>query len=185
MKAMLPGVLFLVALWTGAASVAAAQQGAAEPIPATDVKAAAIQAILQEQIANARPVVDTPIRTVDAGGHNVGAGLVYRLSPVQGGSASHDKVTEVYYMMEGAGTLVTGGSLVDPNRRESAAATVTGINGPGVSGSRIQGGVSRRIAKGDVVIIPAGTPHWWSEVEAPSMTYLVVRVDPARVVALK
>jgi len=179
------GVLFLVALWTVPASVAAAQQAAAEPLPATDVKAAQIQATLQQEIASARPVVDTPIRTVDAGGHNVGVGLVYRLSPAQGGSASHDKVTEVYYIIEGAGTLVTGGKLVDPERRTSAQETVAQINGPGVSGARIQSGVSRRIAKGDVVIIPAGTPHWWSAVEAPTLSYVVVRVDPARVVTLK
>jgi len=161
--------------------LAAAQQ----PLPAIDVLAAAIQATLQEQIATGRPVVDTPIRTVDAGGHNVGVGLVRRTAPAQGGSAAHDRVTEVYYIIEGAGTLVTGGSLVEPNRRESANATVTGINGPGISGTRIENGMSRRIAKGDVVIIPAGTPHWWSAIEAPEIYYIVVRVDPEQVVALK
>ena len=185
MKAVIVSVLFLVVLWTAGSSVAPAQQAAGEPVPATDVKAAAIQATLQQEIASKRPVVDTPIRTVDAGGHNVGVGLVYRVSPAMGGSASHDKVTEVYYILEGAGTLVTGGKMTDPERRTSAQETVTQINGPGVSGSKIQGGVSRRIAKGDVVIIPAGTPHWWSEVEAPSLDYLVVRVDPSRVVTLK
>ena len=185
MRALLRSILFLAVLGTAGVSVGSAQRAAGEAIPATDVKAAAIQATLQQEIASARPVVDTPIRTVDAGGHNVGVGLVYRISPAQGGSASHDKVTEVYYILEGAGTLVTGGKLVDPERRTTAQETVTGINGPGVSGAKIQDGVSRRIAKGDVVIIPAGTPHWWSAVEAPSLNYLVVRVDPARVVALK
>ena len=94
-------------------------------------------------------------------------------------------MTEVYYVLEGSGTLVTSGSLVDPFRRETSNTTVTGINGPGVSGTRIQNGVSRRITKGDMVIIPAGTPHWWSAVDAPAVYYIVVRVDPERVVALK
>ena len=174
-------VLFLAVLWAVAASMAAAQQS----LPATDVLAAAIQATLQQERADGRPVVDTPIRTVDAGGHNVGVGLVRRVGPAQGGSAAHDKVTEVYYIIEGAGTLVTGGSLVGAERRQSANATVTGINGPGVSGTTIANGVSRRIAKGDVVIIPAGTPHWWSSVDTPEIYYIVVRVDPERVVALK
>jgi len=174
-------VLFVAVLWAAAGSVAAAQQS----LPATDVLAAAIQATLQEQRGTGRAVVDTPIRTVDTGGHNVGVGLVRRVGPAQGGSAAHDKVTEVYYIIEGAGTLVTGGSLVGAERRQSANATVTGINGPGVSGTTIANGVSRRIAKGDVVIIPAGTPHWWSAVEAPEIYYIVVRVDPERVVALK
>ena len=184
MRTILRSVLFLGALGAiGAigASGAAAQQSP----PATDVKADQIEATLRDQIVAFRPVVDTAIRTVDAGGHNVGVGLVYRQGPARGGSAAHDKVSEVYYILEGAGTLVTGGTLTEPNRREGGAAVVTGINGPGVSGTRIQGGVSRRIAKGDVVIIPAGAPHWWSEVEAPSITYIVIRVDPERVVALK
>ena len=184
MRTTLQGVLFFGVIWAAGASVAAAQQ-AGQAKPATDVKAAEIEATVRDEIVAFRPVVDMPIRTVDAGGHNVGVGLVYRLGPAQGGSAAHDKVTEVYYILEGAGTLVTGGSLTEPNRREGGAAVVTGINGPGVSGARIQNGVSRRIAKGDVVIIPAGTPHWWSDVEAPSIHYIVVRVDPDQVVALK
>jgi mannose-6-phosphate isomerase-like protein (cupin superfamily) len=158
---------------------------AAQSKPATDVKADQVEATLHDEIVQFRPVVDMPIRTVDAGGHNIGVGLVYRLAPGQGGSASHDKVSEVYYILEGAGTLVTGGTLTEPNRRESTLTTVASINGPGVSGRQIANGVSRRIAKGDVVIIPAGTPHWWSAIEAPSIHYLVVRVDPDQVVGLK
>lgn len=161
--------------------LALAQVGA-NPIPATHVTAAQIQATLRQEIANS--VTDTPIRTVDAGGHNVGIGLVHRPKGFKGFAASHDKVTEVYQVLEGTGTLVTGGTMVNPQRRENAADEVTQINGPGVSGASIQGGVSRRIAKGDMVIIPAGTPHWFSEVQE-SITYTVVRVDPGRVVKLK
>ena len=121
---------------------------------------------------------------MDAGGHNVGVGLVHRPRGARGGSASHDLVSEVYHVLEGAGTLVTGGTHVNPVRRDNAAENVTRINGPGISGSAIQGGVSRRIAKGDVVIIPAGTPHWWTEIEE-SITYTVVRIDPTQAVTLK
>lgn len=169
---MLSSLAFLLALW----------QAGASPIPATDVTAADIQATLKQAIA--KKVTDIPIRTVDAGGHNVGIGLVHRAKGAKGGSASHDKVTEVYHVLEGAGTLVTGGTHVNPQRRDSGAEVVTQINGPGVSGTAIQGGMSRRIAKGDVVIIPAGTPHWWPEIQE-SITYTVVRVDPSRVVTLK
>jgi quercetin dioxygenase-like cupin family protein len=152
------------------------------PRPATDVTAAQIQATLKQAIA--KNATDTPIRTVDAGGHNVGIGLVYRPKGAKGTSASHDKVSEVYQVLEGAGTLVTGGTMVNPKRRDSGLETVTQINGPGVTGDSIQGGVSRRIAKGDMVIIPAGTPHWWSEIQE-TISYTVVRIDPSRVVALK
>ena len=157
-------------------------QVGANPIPATDVTAADIQATLRQEIANS--VTDMPIRTVDAGGHHVGIGLVHRPTGFKGFAASHDKVTEVYQVLEGTGTLVTGGTMVNPQRRENVAEVVTQINGPGVSGASIQGGVSRRITKGDMVIIPAGTPHWFSDVQE-SITYTVVRVDPGRVVKLK
>jgi mannose-6-phosphate isomerase-like protein (cupin superfamily) len=187
MQRTMPSVLtILFALLTAASSAGGAQPVAApaEPLAATDVTAADIEAVLKQEIAAKKPVVDTPIRVVDAGGHNVGIGLVYRPAPAKGGGASHDKVTEVYHIIDGAGTLVTGGTLVNAQRRANVAEEVTKINGPGYSGDKIEGGASRHIAKGDVVIVPAGTPHWWSEIEG-SITYLVVRVDPSRVVNLK
>jgi mannose-6-phosphate isomerase-like protein (cupin superfamily) len=164
------------------AVILAFAQVSSTPIPATDVTAADIQATQRQLIANR--VTDLPIRTVDAGGHHVGIGVVHRPTGFKGFAASHDKVTEVYQVLEGTGTLVTGGTMVNPQRRDNAADTVTQINGPGVSGASIQGGVSRRISKGDMVIIPAGTPHWFSDVQE-SITYTVVRVDPSRVVRLK
>jgi len=158
-------------------------QAAMKPLPATDVPSADVQATLKAAIA--AHTIDTPIRTVDAGGHNIGIGLVHRPKGSNlAGGASHDKVSEVYHVLEGAGTLVTGGTLVNPQRRQSSADVVIQINGPGFSGTAIEGGVRRRIAKGDIVIIPAGTPHWFPEVEA-DLTYTVVRVDPSRVVTLK
>jgi mannose-6-phosphate isomerase-like protein (cupin superfamily) len=161
---------------------ALAQMGT-RPIPATDVTASQIQET-QKQEMSVNAVSDTPIRTVDAGGHHVGIGLVHRPKGVKGGAASHDKVTEVYQVLEGSGTLVTGGTIVNPQRRASTAREVTQINGPGVSGTAIEGGVTRRISKGDMVIIPAGTPHWFPDIQE-SLTYTVVRVDPNSVVPLK
>ncbi len=155
------------------------------PIPATDLKSGYIQDTLKRVMANPNTAVtDTPLRTIDAGGHNIGIGVVYRPAGAKGGSASHDKVSEVYQVLAGSGTLVTGGTIVNPKRRTSTQEEVTQINGPGVSGDSIQGGVSRRITKGDMVIIPAGTPHWFSEIQE-TLTYTVVRVDPSRVVTLK
>ncbi len=158
-------------------------QTGGQPLPATDVSADQIQAALRQGIAT--KTIDTPIRTVDAGGHNVGIGVVHREHGTNlTGSASHDQVTEVYQVLEGSGTLVTGGTLTKPQRRESGAREVGQINGPGVSGAGIEGGVRRRIAKGDMVIIPAGTPHWFPDIQE-DIVYTVVRVDPARVVSLK
>lgn len=76
----------------------------------------------------------------------------------------HDWETDVVYVLEGSATLVTGGRVVDPKVTE-----------PGqIRGPVIQGGESRRIARGDVIVIPAGVPHWFKEVQGP-MTYFVVK----------
>jgi mannose-6-phosphate isomerase-like protein (cupin superfamily) len=100
------------------------------------------------------------------------------------GSSSHDKVTEIFELIEGSGTLITGGDIVNPQRREGTSELVSGVSGPGISGTAIQGGTSRHVSKGDVVIIPAGTPHWFSVVDDP-IKLTVVRVDPGRVVTLR
>lgn len=153
-----------------------------DTLPATDIRAAEIRETARVAAAESR--IDIPIRTVDGGGHHIGLGVVHRPAGTGGGSASHDLVSEVYHVLEGAGTLVTGGRMLDPQRRDFGAGVVVEINGPGYSGSGIEGGTSRRIEAGDVVIIPAGTPHWWTEVES-AVTYTVVRIDPQQVVRLK
>ena len=160
-----------------------AQAGPTRPLPAVDVKEADIQAAVKQEIAS--KTTDIPIRTADAGGHHVGIAVVHReKGAAPNGAAIHDKVSEVYQIIEGAGTFVTGGELVNPQRRESNSETVTQVSGPGTGGTAIKGGVSRLIAKGDMVIIPAGTPHWFSDVPG-AITYTVIRIDPGRVIKLK
>jgi mannose-6-phosphate isomerase-like protein (cupin superfamily) len=150
---------------------------------ATYVAAADIQATLKK--APPTLVSDQPIRMVDAGGYNVGIAVVHRPAASRLGSpVEHDKVTEIYHVLEGVGTLVTGGTLVNPERRPADAPEVSRVNGPSVTGTSVQGGETRRIAAGDVIIIPAGVPHWFSEIQE-SLTYVVMRVDPEKVVPLK
>jgi quercetin dioxygenase-like cupin family protein len=74
--------------------------------------------------------------------------------------------------------------MVDAKTRPADAISVRLEDGPGASGTSIQGGVTQKIKAGDVVVIPAGVPHWFSEIEG-SITYVVVRVDPTRVLAPK
>jgi mannose-6-phosphate isomerase-like protein (cupin superfamily) len=159
------------------------QGAAAKTLPATDIKAADIQAALKEEIA--KNLTDMPIRTVDVGGQNVSIAVVHRDKGTNlGGMASHDVVTEVYYIVEGSGTFVTGGSLVKPQKREDSSDTVRQLSGPGFAGAGIQGGASRRVAKGDMIVIPARTPHGFSEVQE-AITYTIVRIDPGRILAKK
>jgi mannose-6-phosphate isomerase-like protein (cupin superfamily) len=185
MKAMLGLLVFLFVLSAAALDVATAQQAAspAKTLPATYVSAADIQANL-----NGAPSAATNpqpnIRVVDAGGYNVAVGVIHRPQTPPGVAAVHYKVSEIYHVTDGAGTLVTGGTMVNAKRRPADALSVKLEDGPGESGTAIQGGVTRRIKAGDVVVIPAGVPHWFSEIEG-SITYIVVRVDPNRLLAAK
>ena len=86
--------------------------------------------------------------------------------------------------MDGSATLVTGGKIVDQKERPADAKSVMLEDGPGASGPSIQGGVTQHIKTGDVVIIPADVPHWFSKIDG-SITYIVVRYDPTKVLAPK
>ena len=141
----------------------------AEPPVATDVTAADIQAFL-DALPRDR-VSDLPIRVVDVtGDYRVGVYGVFRPQSIPGDANVHRvNTTEIYYMLSGTATLVTGGTMVDPYEPPTSP---TSLRAP-----RIEGGVSRRVVPGDVVIIPGHAPHWWSELES-DIEYLIFRPDP-------
>jgi mannose-6-phosphate isomerase-like protein (cupin superfamily) len=185
MRAMRSVLVLLVVILMADSKVATAQQAvpATSTLPATYVSAADIQANLNGA-PNAATNPQPNVRVVDAGGYNIAVGVIHRPQTPLGGVAVHFKVTEIYHVMEGAGTLVTGGTMVNAKMRPADALSVRLEDGPGASGTSIQGGVTRKIRAGDVVVIPAGVPHWFSEIEG-SITYVVMRVDPDRLLALK
>ena len=75
----------------------------------------------------------------------------------------HEWDTDIIYVLDGTATFVTGGTAVE-----------TKPTGPGeIRGKEIQGGESRRIVKGDVIIVPNGVPHWFQQVQAPFLYYVV------------
>jgi mannose-6-phosphate isomerase-like protein (cupin superfamily) len=77
----------------------------------------------------------------------------------------HDSQTEGYYIVSGAGTMVTGGHIVNGRKSAPDAQVTTELNGPSCSGS-IMGAdvVLREVKVGDIIIIPAGTPHGWTAI---------------------
>jgi len=70
-------------------------------------------------------------------------------------AAVHDHEAELFYVVEGSATLITGGKLKDEKR----------TNAENSSGNGIEGGISRRVAPGDFIIVPEGTPHWFSAID--------------------
>jgi Cupin len=87
----------------------------------------------------------------------------------------HTRDTDIAYVLQGSATLVTGGTAVDPKP-----------TGPEeFRGSAIRGGETRRLAPGDVVVIPNGTPHWFKDVEVPFLYYVVKVRQAPRQMALE
>ena len=150
---------------------------------ATDVSNADIQAAVQKTAT--APVSDQAIRVVSINNeYNVGIGVVHRsktTGPATGNGVEHSLITEVYHVIEGDATLVTGGTIANPREMSPDSQVVKVLNGPSSGGGAVQNGVSRKVGPGDVVIIPPNTPHWFSEITSDQIVYLVVRVDPHKV----
>jgi mannose-6-phosphate isomerase-like protein (cupin superfamily) len=83
------------------------------------------------------------------------ANLEYRVGGINANASVHEREAEMFYVVEGSGTLVTGGKLHEERR----------TNPENLSGSGIDGGMRRRVAKGDYIMVPAGTPHWFGEID--------------------
>jgi mannose-6-phosphate isomerase-like protein (cupin superfamily) len=105
-------------------------------------------------LAKGGPLVSAPDYLV-SGSHRSGPGQV----------EVHDHETDVIYVVEGVATFVTGGTMVGGK-----------ANKPGQwLGSSIEGGETHQLSKGDVIVVPAGTPHWFKEVPS-TISYYVVKV---------
>jgi mannose-6-phosphate isomerase-like protein (cupin superfamily) len=154
----LVGTALVIVMWAGSAS---AQVPAATPPPPAPApgspgiykSAADLAAVLKKATVNAGGTSSSSVAVTDQ----------YRVSLVHrdkaAGALAHPGNTELLYIVEGSGAVVTGGSIV-PAANERPAS--------------IANGVTQRIGAGDVVIVPAGSAHWFSVVDTP-ITYLEVR----------
>jgi mannose-6-phosphate isomerase-like protein (cupin superfamily) len=152
--------------------------------PGTYIPASELDAYTKKAIAES--LVDQRVRAVDIGKSNVGIGLVHRgklAAPTADSVAEHDQVSEVYYVIDGTATLVLGPDIINRQRRSATERTVVERNGPGNNGSDIRNGVAYELKKGDTVIIPAGTGHWFTKID-DHITYMMVRLDPDKVAPL-
>jgi mannose-6-phosphate isomerase-like protein (cupin superfamily) len=150
------------------------------PPPAVDVLKAEIDAV----IATLGGGGDRQIKVVDVGKLNVGVGVLEQRArrtadgaPVSG--ISHSQVTEVYYILSGAGVLITGTEVEGARALDPDSEVVQTAVGPSELATFV-GGERRNVSVGDVVVIPAGVLHGWVEIP-DHVRYLSIRPDPDRV----
>ena len=141
---------------------------------ATDIKAADFTTVLKS--LNPDGVSDQQLKVVDIGKYNVAVGVLHRAAKATQNAIAHSQVTEIYYVLTGAGTFVTGGTMTNTSAAPADGTTVKILVGPSTNGASIQGGVSRQIGPGDVIIVPPGVAHWFSHIDR-DLDYLVFRVD--------
>ena len=155
---------------------------------------------------NALPGVDRQIVSQDIGALNLSVGIIHRNATAPAGGRGrgggggpptnpcgvssgepsgargiqHLHQTETYIIVSGAGTLVTGGSILNGNMPGPESVVTTTLNGPSCSGAIVGDVQIRDVVVGDIVIIPAGVPHGWLNIPR-HVDYLSVRPDPDRV----
>ena len=153
--------------------------------PGYHIPLSELQAYTQKAIAE--KLTDQQVRDIEIGKAHIGIGMVHRGKldkPAPNSVAEHDQVSEVYHIIDGSATLVLGADIVDRQRRPSTLRTVVEYNGPGNNGADIRNGIAYNIKAGDVVVIPAGTGHWFTKID-DHIDYLMVRIDPDKVTPLK
>ena len=147
---------------TAAAMIAVLLSAAQAPAQSPGVfkSDAELTATLNETAKTAPDMHTAPVENTDHYRINV----VQRTKPQ--GAIAHPGFIEVHHIVDGAGTLVTGGTIVRAAGAPAGSAT-------------IEGGVTRRVAKGDVILVPAGAPHWYKDLDG-TLTYLEVRFEQIR-----
>jgi mannose-6-phosphate isomerase-like protein (cupin superfamily) len=186
------GGLVAIALGLGVHIGTQAAQPAADPsplrlpnhrydLPATLITAAQIEAHKQSMVAvNETDVAMTMVKMGGASADGqIGVSVVLRPKDQDNRYyAVHDDVAEVYYVIGGKGRMKVGGTITDWERRP-----VSIENGQGSRGTTAIGARDVPLSKGDMLIIPAGTPHKWESSDEFTY-YVVVRADPKGVAPL-
>jgi mannose-6-phosphate isomerase-like protein (cupin superfamily) len=139
--------LLTMAVWL----TAAAPQGGGVPAAVHYVSHDEVSAVM----AKGGPIVKDPGLVILA--NRRGAGHV----------EYHEHTSHIFIMVEGEATFVTGGTMVDAKRTSPDQMVAAAI----------EGGEIHHLSKGDVITIPAKTPHWWKEVPTKTVAYYAVNIE--------
>ena len=164
-------VLAAVVLLVSASRAPVAHGQAPAPAPKLFMSAADVSALIAKAKADRKPDQANFVQPiVQLAPFN--ANLEYRVAGVNAAASVHFRDAEMFYVIEGAGTIVTGGKLRDQRQ----------TNPDNLTGTGIEGGTNRRLAKGDYVMVPENTPHWFGEIDG---TLVLMSIHLPRAAAAK
>jgi mannose-6-phosphate isomerase-like protein (cupin superfamily) len=191
----------ILAIWIAACPVVALAQAPKDGVYVSDED---VKAVLKHSLDTKRTIPDNTLRVIDMDKYQLGVAVIHRgamvssatpASPAAANPAQacgeqrpgatgptgifHDDTAESYVVTSGSATLITGGAVVNGRRSAPDAVVTTILNGPSCSGTMV-GYTSRQIKTGDIIIIPEGVPHGFSEIP-DHITYLSIRPDLKKV----
>src|SRR5262245_44074384 len=149
MRILLPAIALVLA-----SSSAFAQAPATPPAPKLFASAADVTALManakKERKADQANFVQPILQLAP-----YNANLEYRVAGINANASVHEREAEMFFVVDGTGTLVTGGKLKEERR----------TNPENLSGTGIDGGTRKRVSKGDYILVPEGVPHWFGEID--------------------
>lgn len=156
-----------------------AQDDGAIIIPEREVNEVLLKGL--DNLTGGSTVSDIVVRHVDVGDEKFGVSVVQR-SKVEVSDTvigiAHPDLDEIYYILSGTGTMVTGGEF------SNMQSSVSQLLGPMERGE-IEGGVLQYVEPGDIAIIPKGMPHGWHKIDTDAISYIIFRGDPHKVMETK
>jgi oxalate decarboxylase/phosphoglucose isomerase-like protein (cupin superfamily) len=148
-------------------------------IPHSDVEKAIARALTE--LKPGVSISDHLVSLSDIGKYNVAVAVVARPAGTSQSSLSHDKITEIYYILKGSATQVTG-TMVNGTRQARVSTTI----GPSMSSDApLQNARTQKLSAGDVSVIPPGVGHMFTSIDAGGIQYLVFRVDGEHVLSME
>jgi mannose-6-phosphate isomerase-like protein (cupin superfamily) len=134
-----------------------------------------------DNLARRPGVSDIVVRHLNVGEENIGVSVVQRskieVEDTKFGIA-HPDLDEIYYIVAGTGTMVTGGEFVNKQ------SNVSPLLGP-MDRGEIRGYTYQYVEPGDIAIIPKGMPHGWHKIDTDNISYIIFRGDPHKVMEEK
>ena len=155
-------------------------QASAPTQTATYVPAADVQKIFK--LTTTDKSADEMLKSLNLGPYNVSVNIQRRAKIKDEAGSKHSKITEIYYILNGSGYFLTGGTIGDDAKANSYSKDRPGQVGPGFRGTfKDPGLVTRKVGSGDTIIVPPDTGHSWSLVE-DHIEYMLFRVDHEHVI---